>query len=117
MINYNGQLYNPSENLLSFANRAFKYGDALFETIKLENGKAIFMEDHYFRLMASMRMLRMEIPMHFTLAFITEEIVKTITANYWSDARIRGSVTEVPRVTGDGPVSVSAHTAIEQYSR
>ncbi|WP_299161924.1 aminotransferase class IV [uncultured Tenacibaculum sp.] len=78
MINFNGEIISENELQLSNENRAFKYGDAIFETIKVSKGKVVFFEDHYFRLMASMRMLRMKIPMKFTLEFLQEEIIKTI---------------------------------------
>jgi branched-chain amino acid aminotransferase len=78
MINYNSELLTENIALLSKDNRAFKYGDGLFETIKATKTKVIFWEDHYFRLMASMRMLRMKIPMAFTLEFLEQEILKTI---------------------------------------
>lgn len=78
MINYNGDLIFSQELGLTQENRAFKYGDGIFETIKVQNKKIIFWEDHYFRLMASMRMLRMQIPMTFTLEFLENEILKTI---------------------------------------
>ncbi|CAM1348457.1 MULTISPECIES: aminotransferase class IV [Tenacibaculum] len=76
MVNFNGTLISDSEVQISTKNRAFKYGDAIFETIKVLNGKVVFVEDHYFRLMASMRMLRMKIPMKFTLEFLQDEILK-----------------------------------------
>lgn len=78
MVNFNGTLISDNEIQISTKNRAFKYGDAIFETIKVLNGKVVFVEDHYFRLMASMRMLRMKIPMKFTLEFLQEEILKVI---------------------------------------
>ncbi|MCF2873124.1 MULTISPECIES: aminotransferase class IV [unclassified Tenacibaculum] len=78
MINFNGEIISENELQLSSENRAFKYGDAIFETIKVSKGKVVFFEDHYFRLMASMRMLRMKIPMKFTLEFLQDEILKTI---------------------------------------
>ncbi|CAM1340245.1 aminotransferase class IV [Tenacibaculum amylolyticum] len=78
MLNYNGSLIQADELRLTNENRAFKYGDGIFETIKIQNKKVVFFEDHYFRLMASMRMLRMKIPMRFTLEFLEEEIQKTI---------------------------------------
>ena len=59
-------------------NRGFKYGDAVFETLKVNHKKILFFEDHYFRLMASMRMVRMEIPLNFTMEFLEEEILKSI---------------------------------------
>lgn len=75
MINYNGTIYND-ENFISIKNRGLNYGDALFETINFQNGRVLYCEDHYFRLMASMRMLRMEIPMNFTMEFFIQEIQK-----------------------------------------
>ena len=81
MINYNGNLIENSALQLTHENRAFKYGDGVFETIKVQNGKVMFWEDHYFRLMASMRILRMEIPMIFSMEFLENEILKTIEAS------------------------------------
>lgn len=78
MINFNGELLFEQNSRLSTENRGFKYGDAIFETIKVNDNKIIFWEDHYFRLMASMRMLRMKIPMQFTLEFLQKEILKTV---------------------------------------
>lgn len=89
MINYNGSLVSEKDIQLNHNNRAFKYGDGIFETIKVQNKKIVFFEDHYFRLMASMRMLRMKIPMDFTLEFLQEQILKTITTD---NARIRLTV-------------------------
>jgi branched-chain amino acid aminotransferase len=91
MINLNGRLVSPDEPQLSFNNRAYKYGDGLFETLKVVNGKLFFWEDHYFRLMASMRIMRMDIPMSFTMEYLEAEILKTLDANHLltSTARVR----------------------------
>jgi branched-chain amino acid aminotransferase len=62
-------------NVILQQNRGFLYGDAVFETLKILDHKILFFEDHYFRLMASMRILRMEIPMNFTLEFLENEIL------------------------------------------
>ena len=81
MINFNGDILDQEKFSLTAENRGFKYGDAVFETIKVVNNKVIFWEDHYFRLMASMRMLRMKIPMSFTLEFLEKEILSLVKAN------------------------------------
>jgi len=91
MINLNGQLINKSETSLEH-NRGFLYGDALFETIKVLDKKVLFAEDHYFRLMASMRILRMEIPANFTLEHLESELLKTVEANSLVNARVRLTV-------------------------
>jgi len=80
MINYNGRLL-VDETLLSIDNRAFLYADGVFETLKILDGKILFAEDHYFRLMSSMRILRMEIPMEFTLEYFEDQIVQLTRAN------------------------------------
>lgn len=78
MLNYNGELIDNKDFAISENNRAFKYGDAIFETVRVFNENVVFWEDHYFRIMASMRMLRMEIPLKFTLEFLEHEILKAI---------------------------------------
>jgi len=88
MINFNGNL-QETKTIISFDNRGYKYGDALFETLKVINAKILFWEDHYFRLMSSMRILRMEIPMEFTMEFLENEILKTIVANKLSKNSVR----------------------------
>ncbi|APY00555.1 aminotransferase class IV [Lacinutrix venerupis] len=80
MININGNFSNNNQ-ILTPENRGYSYGDALFETIKVSHGKILFLEDHYFRLMASMRIMRMEIPMNYTMEFFETEILKTIEKN------------------------------------
>jgi len=91
-MNFNGTILSKNNPLFYNSNRAFKYGDALFETIKVINLKVIFLEDHYFRLMASLRMLRMEIPMNFTLEFFQTEIEKTVEHLGLQNARVRVTV-------------------------
>lgn len=91
MVNLNGNLVEH-ESVLS-QNRAFLYGDAVFETLKVVNGKVLFMEDHYFRLMASMRIIRMQIPMNFTLENLEKQILDLAEKNSCSDScRIRFTV-------------------------
>jgi branched-chain amino acid aminotransferase len=77
MINYNGSIQDTSNYSIE-NNRGFLFGDAIFETIKVNGTKILFLEEHYLRLMASMRICRMEIPMNFTMEFMEEEILKLI---------------------------------------
>ena len=44
MINLNGQILSNDSTVFSVQNRAFKYGDGLFETLKVTDGKV-----HFFR--------------------------------------------------------------------
>jgi branched-chain amino acid aminotransferase len=92
MINFNGTI-QPSDANLLVNNRAFLYGDGVFETLKILDNKVLFLEEHYFRLMSSMRVVRMEIPMYFTLEYFEEQLLllahaKSISAS----ARVRITV-------------------------
>ena len=92
MINFNGTL--TEQPSFSAFNRAILYGDAVFETVRCHAGKIFFWEDHYFRLMASMRILRMEIPMEFTLENLEKELLNTLKVKNLdkSTSRIRLTV-------------------------
>ncbi|MDX1365733.1 MAG: aminotransferase class IV [Arenibacter latericius] len=94
MINFNGDLLSDDSFFLNHENRGLRYGDSLFETLRVVNGKLFFWEDHYLRLMASMRILRMEIPMSFTMEYLEEQIMATVTANSLENgpARVRFTV-------------------------
>ncbi|WP_373517067.1 aminotransferase class IV [Pricia sp.] len=94
MVNFNGELLPNTGKFLNHQNRGLRYGDSLFESMRAVNGKLFFWEDHYLRLMASMRMLRMEIPMNFTMEFLEENILGVIAANDLNEsaARIRLTV-------------------------
>ena len=91
MINFNGTITSTDSNLL-VNNRAFLYGDGVFETLKIIDNKILFLEDHYFRLMASMRVVRMEIPMNFTMEYFEEQVLSLANAN-GSQASARARIT------------------------
>lgn len=93
MVNINGQLFEKEEATLSISNRGFAYGDAVFETIRVVNGRIIFWEDHYFRLMASMRIMRMEIPLEFSPEFIESEILQIVRENDLFEGQARVKLT------------------------
>lgn len=85
MINFNGTIVSEDANILT-QNRAFLYGDAVFETVKILNSKILFLEDHYFRLMSSMRVVRMEIPMNFTMEYLEEQILSLVKKKALTDS-------------------------------
>ncbi|WBL24203.1 aminotransferase class IV [Zunongwangia sp. HGR-M22] len=89
MINFNGTLIEEDKAKLSITNRGYAYGDSVFETIRVINGKVMFWEDHYFRLMASMRIMRMEIPNQFSPEFLEEEILSLIKENNLETKSVR----------------------------
>lgn len=92
MVNFNGNILD-SELQLTVSNRSFLYGDGVFETLKVIDNKILFFEDHYFRLLASMRIIRMQIPMLFTLEYLESQILALVNQqNIQDSARVRLTV-------------------------
>lgn len=92
MVNFNGTIQENSAVVIE-SNRGFLVGDAIFESIKVVDNKILFLEDHYFRLMASMRICRMEIPMLFTMEYFEAQILQLIASLPKSNSfRVRFSV-------------------------
>ncbi|GGC78943.1 aminotransferase class IV [Flavobacterium lutivivi] len=92
MINFNG-VFTDKSDFITASNRALLYGDAVFETLKVVDNKILFWEEHYFRLMSSMRILRMKIPMNFTIEYLEEQIISlTSKLNISSSARVRMTI-------------------------
>lgn len=95
MVNFNGE-FIENEALFATSNRGFLYGDSVFETIKVYQNKVLFLEEHYFRLMATMRIVRMKIPNDFTMEYFEKQILGLVNQLKISDsARVRFSVYRV----------------------
>ena len=81
MININGNLYSniDSKNIVNL--NFIVNSHNLCEEIHFENNVLFFWEDHFFRIMASLRRLRFNIPLSFNNEFLKNELIKTIKAN------------------------------------
>lgn len=86
----NGHVISVYEPALPFSNRAFRYGDALFETIRFSNNKIMFLREHITRLKLGMTVLRMNLPAEFNSENIYELILALLKKNgHAPNARIR----------------------------
>lgn len=122
MVNFNGQILAKNKAILNHENRGLRYGDSLFETLRVVNGKIFFWEAHYLRLMSSMRILRMEIPMDFTMEFLENQIIKTIKANDLLMAPVRIRLTVFRNdgglytpISNDVSFIIEAHTLASPF--
>src|SRR5690606_17035395 len=59
-IDFNNKLLPEKETILTADNRAFRYGDGLFETMRWMDGEVRFLHHHLDRLHEGMRMLQLE---------------------------------------------------------
>lgn len=69
-------------------NRAFLFGDAVRVYFFVRNGKVILGEECYFFLMASMRKMRMNIPLSFTLEYFLQILEQKIAEEQLDNAFI-----------------------------
>ena len=92
-ILYNGEYHFKDEFGLSYKNRAFCYGDALFETMHANGTDIQFINNHLTRLIFGMKVLKMEVPTVIESGFIEKEIIKLLHKNkLYQGVRIRLSV-------------------------
>ena len=76
----NGEFHSASSNYLN-TNRAFRYGDGLFESIKIINGNPISLEYHFQRITAGLEALMIKQDQTFNLKKINALINALITHN------------------------------------
>jgi branched-subunit amino acid aminotransferase/4-amino-4-deoxychorismate lyase len=89
----NGHLISVQEPSVTFTNRAFRYGDSLFESIRFCNNRLMFLREHLTRLKLGMTVLRMNLPAEFTSENMAEFIHQLLKRNgHAPHARIRLTV-------------------------
>lgn len=92
-ISLNGKLLPSDAAVFTTANRAFKYGDGLFETIKCVNGIPLFLEAHLQRLYSGMETLEYEWNDQLLKTVINEEIKRLLIRNRHKEgARVKLTV-------------------------
>lgn len=78
---YNSDIL-PDTNFQLFTNdRAFQYGDGLFETIRYEQSHVWFWPDHYARLTAGLKALHLTLPADLNEEAIYQQIINLLKAN------------------------------------
>jgi branched-chain amino acid aminotransferase len=90
IVQYNGKLL-PWDGLhLTPENRGFFYGDGFFETIRLQNGKAVWAEDHLDRMNRSFSFLHLHPPFALDISTFNTMISGVAHANQLSEGgRVR----------------------------
>jgi branched-chain amino acid aminotransferase len=113
MINYNGSIFLDNEPILNAANRSFKYGDGLFETMRAVNGKVPLFGFHFDRLLRGMKALKINTPAYFNVHYLKNEVSKTL--DKMPSARVRLTVW---RESGGGytPTNFNPDFLIESIS-
>jgi branched-chain amino acid aminotransferase len=104
---YNGKILKEATPIIGPDNRGLRYGDGIFETMKLLDGELQMPDEHFARLWKGMATLGFDIPRHFTPEKLTAETQALAKKNgHQKAARIRLQLTR-----GDGGLyDVSSHS-------
>jgi branched-chain amino acid aminotransferase len=87
---HNGKFIKDGTPAVGINSRGLRYGDGLFETIKLLNGNVVHADEHFARLWHGMQVLGFEVPRHFTPDILEEKIKELAGKNgHTAAARIR----------------------------
>ena len=78
---YNDKIYKEGTAVITPENRSLRYGDGLFETLKVINGEIQLCDYHFERLFSGMKMLQFEIPKHFTTEHLKNKIEELCKKN------------------------------------
>lgn len=75
--------------LFDAQNRAFRYGDGVFETICVRNKKPVFLSDHWSRLVNSLQLLGIPLPGNLNSAALQQSIADLVLRNKQQHCRMR----------------------------
>lgn len=102
---FNGEMVPLNEPVLPLSNRGFKFGDGVFETMKVASGFLCLAPYHFDRLFASLQLL--QISTSFSAEGLTENILELCAANGCSErGRVRLAVYRAE--TGTGAYAIEA---------
>ncbi len=77
-VNNNGTILSNSGPAIYAGNRGYTYGDGLFESIRIMNGKVLNLEQHIQRLFEGAKVLKMRLPAYYTTEFFAAKIEELI---------------------------------------
>lgn len=77
-VNSNGEIVPNNGASIAAGNRSYLYGDGLFETIRIMNGKPINVTNHFNRLMEGAKALKMRFPSFYSATFFEEKIQELV---------------------------------------
>ena len=78
MYNCNGTIITTLGEADTALTHSLHSAFSIHEIIRLYNGRFLFWESHYFRMIASLRRYRFAIPMQYTMEFFQNEFEKLV---------------------------------------
>ncbi|HEU5054182.1 MAG TPA: aminotransferase class IV [Hanamia sp.] len=87
---YNNQFFRTRVPVITVQNRSFRYGDGLFETMRMHRGRILNLDLHFERLSNGMDLLGLFVPENFSKEIFEYSVNELLEKNFISQhARIR----------------------------
>ena len=77
-VNNNGAVIPNKGATIAAGNRSYLYGDGLFESVRILNGKPINMVNHFNRMVEGAKAIKMRFPSFFTVEFFEDKVKELI---------------------------------------
>ena len=77
-VNNNGAVLPNKGATIAAGNRSYLYGDGLFESVRILNGKPINLQNHFNRMVEGAKAIKMRFPAFFTVQFFEDKINELI---------------------------------------
>lgn len=88
-ILWNGEALSEDSPVVWADNRAFRYGDGFFDTLRVRHGRPLFWDAHWQRIQSSSRFLHFKLPPDLTSDVLMAEVRMLCERNGMPDARVR----------------------------
>jgi branched-chain amino acid aminotransferase len=105
IVSVNGRLQRATEACVSIFDRGLLYGDGIFETFRIYDGRPFRLDDHLRRLARSARSIGLRLP--HPAGWFRRQIVALLDANQLPDALIRLTITR-----GVGPAGLEVPATV-----
>jgi branched-chain amino acid aminotransferase len=78
---HKGEVVSDTATHIAKDNRAFRFGDGFFESMRIVNGKALFLENHFSRIVSTANALKIQLPSDFSIELLREQIQEVLRRN------------------------------------
>jgi len=92
-VNNNGTIISNNGPSIMAGNRGYTYGDGLFESLRVMNGRVLNLENHFNRMVEGAKVLKMRFPSFYTPAFFEKHMVELLAMSKITEGgRVRLSI-------------------------
>jgi branched-subunit amino acid aminotransferase/4-amino-4-deoxychorismate lyase len=78
---HKGEFQSDTATYIAKDNRAFRFGDGFFESMRIVNGKALFLENHFARILSTASAMKMQVSPDFSIEVLRNQIQEVLKRN------------------------------------